>query len=281
MFIRCWGARGSIPVCGAQYLRYGGDTACMEVRGDGGRVLVLDAGSGIRRLGNLLRDEQVDEIDLLFTHAHWDHLLGFPFFKPLYRRGCRIRVHGSPSAQKTLHKMISETMAPPNFPLPLEEVHADVSFHETDDARTPLELAGLHIRPITLSHPDEGMGYRVESGGRSFVFLTDNELACRHGGGRSFEDYAAFCHGADLLIHDAEFTPDEYHATRTWGHSTYEDALRLALAARVTALGLYHHNQDRADDEVDAIVATCRDRIAAGGGGMDCFGVTCQTELTL
>jgi phosphoribosyl 1,2-cyclic phosphodiesterase len=281
MLIRCWGSRGSIPVSGREYLKYGGDTACIEVRTDGGDVVVIDAGSGIRRLGNQLLAEGVRRAQVLFTHAHWDHVLGFPFFGLIYQESAEIGVFGYSSAQKSIHQMVSETMAAPNFPVPLQDVRANVVFHESDDCGEPFELAGLSVHPIILSHPDRGLGYRVVDDGRSFVILTDNELGYRHEGGRSFDDYARFCEGVDLLMHDAVYTPDEYDHTRSWGHSTYVDALDLAMRAQVKALGLFHHHHDRTDDQIDAIVADCSDRIARAGAELECFAVSCETQRRL
>ncbi|MHC4481647.1 MAG: MBL fold metallo-hydrolase [Planctomycetota bacterium] len=279
MLIRCWGARGSIPVSGAQYLRYGGDSTCTELRTGDGKVIVIDAGSGIRRLGKLLVAEGVSDIHLLFTHAHWDHLLGFPFFQPLYESGCSIRILGAPSAQSSIRQMISETMAPPNFPVPLEDVHAEVTFSE--DCRDPFAIGTVGITPMPLSHPDHGLGYRFAEDGRTFVFLTDNELAFQHPGGARFDDYARFCQGADLLVHDAEFTPAEYAHTRTWGHSRFTDAVELATRADVAALGLFHHNADRTDDQVDEIVAACRRIIADNTARIECFAAAQDMERRL
>jgi len=276
MLMRCWGARGSIPVCGPEYLRYGGDTTCLELRPSADRVIVIDAGTGLRRLGNRLLDEGVDDVQLLFTHAHWDHLMGFPFFKPLYRPDTSLSVFGCPCAQTSVREMIAHAMSPPNFPVPLDHTKAALSF--TDYCHEPFELDGLTVTPIKISHPNEGLGYKFTEDGRHFVFLTDNELGHVHPGGRGFDDYVAFCEGADLLVHDAEFTDQEYQTTRTWGHSTQRDAVDLAIRAGVKALGLFHHNQERGDDAVDAIVEACRRQIADCGQSIECFAVAQGTE---
>lgn len=279
MLIRCWGARGSIPVSGSEYLKYGGDTTCIEVRARSGETVILDAGTGIRRLGKRLLAEGRSRIHILFTHAHWDHLLGFPFFRPLYEDGPSISVFGCPCAQLSVQEMISQTMAPPNFPVPLENVRADMSYHT--ECREPISLGSLTISPTRLSHPNEGLGYKLTEAGRCFVFLTDNELDFQHPGGGTFDDYVAFCSGADLLIHDAEFTGAEYRKTRGWGHSRFADAIDLAVRANVRALGLFHHNQDRTDEDLDDIVRTCRAAITDRGVPLVCFAVTQGTERRL
>ena len=148
MRIRCWGARGSIPVSGPEYLRYGGDTTCLELWNRSGDVIVVDAGSGIRRLGKQLLTEETRRVRMLFTHAHWDHLLGFPFFGPLYRDSWRIEVFGCPCAQSSIQEMISQTMSPPNFPVPLEDVHAEVVFHA--DCEETFSVGGLSITPPSM-----------------------------------------------------------------------------------------------------------------------------------
>jgi len=281
MLVRCWGARGSIPVSGKEYLRYGGDTVCMEVRSSGGGVVIIDAGTGIRRLGKQLACDGIHRVDLLFTHAHWDHLLGFPFFGLLYDPSAEIRVFGLPSAQKSIRQMVSSTMAEPHFPVPLEAVHAVLVFHESDEFAKPLDLGGLSVTPVALSHPGRGLGYKVVEEGKSFVFLTDNELGYHHDGGLEPAEVVRFCRGADLLIHDAVYTPEEYAHRRSWGHSSFTDALDLALQAEVKALGLFHHHQDRTDDQVDAMVDVCRERIASEGAELECFAVSAEMRRSL
>jgi phosphoribosyl 1,2-cyclic phosphodiesterase len=277
MLVRCWGARGSIPVSGNEYLRYGGDTPCIEIRTANDGIVIIDAGSGIRRLGHRLLEEKRHDYTLIFTHVHWDHLMGFPFFRPIYRSGTQIAVVGCPYTQISVREMISRIMTPPNFPVSFEEVKADIRYQE--DCRETIQIDGLTVTPIPISHPNQGNGYRFEENGKSFVFLTDNELTYRHPGGLEYRDYAAFASGADLLIHDAEYRPQEYHLTRTWGHSVFTDALRLALDAGVRRLGLFHHNQERTDDAVDEMVAECR-RMAVGLP-LECFAMHQGMEIAL
>jgi phosphoribosyl 1,2-cyclic phosphodiesterase len=277
MFIRCWGARGSIPVSGEEYLRYGGDTPCLEIRTEDNRIVIIDAGSGIRRLGNRLLAEDRHDYTMIFTHAHWDHIMGFPFFKPIYLPETRISIFGCPFAQSSVKGMITRIMAPPNFPVNFEDITAEIHYQET--CQDTFTIGSLTITPIPLSHPNQGMGYRFQEAGKSFVFLTDNELAYRHPGGMAFEDYCAFAKGADLLVHDAEFRPEDYSLTRTWGHSVYTDALQLALDAGVERLGLFHHNQERTDRGVEEMVEDCRKTSA--GRSLECFAMHQDKEIIL
>lgn len=279
MLIRCWGARGSISVSGKEYLRYGGSTTCLEIRGDDDELIVVDAGSGIRRLGNKLMAEEQVRCHLIFTHAHWDHVLGFPFFKPVYRPSTQIALYGSPFVQESLKHMVAGTMEAPYFPVPFVAASAHFTYH--DFANRPFDIGDVAVTPIYLSHPNRGYGFKFVSGGKTFVFLTDNELAHVHPGGLTFEDYRTFAEGADLLIHDAEYTEGQYKLTRTWGHSTYNDALRLAIEAGVKQFGVFHHNQDRSDDALDDIVSHCREICASRQNPPECFALAEGMEISL
>ena len=283
MKVRCWGARGSIPVSGPEYVRYGGDTTCIEIRSKNDALLVIDAGTGIRRLGCRLVEEGRLDLTLLFTHTHWDHVLGLPFFKLLYNPQVRIDLYGSPGLQGNIAKLLTRVMAPPLFPVPFVKLPSRITGFVWQGES--LQVDSLKVTRIALSHPNLGAGYRVEEDGRSFVLLTDNELSQHHRGGRSFDEYAAFCRDADLLVHDAEYTPEEYPQRRGWGHSHFEDAARLAKAAGVKTLGLFHHNQERSDDGVDEIVRRCREVLSgpgfSQGSGPACLALTQDSSFDL
>lgn len=279
MIIRCWGARGSIPVSGSDYVKYGGDTTCVEIRNADNDVIIIDCGSGIRRLGNRLLEEKRREFSLIFTHAHWDHILGFPFFKPLYYSRSTIRIYGCAFAQTSIRNILTKTMRAPYFPIDLATVQADIVF--TDTCGVPFTLGSMSVEPIGLSHPNMGFGYKFSENGKTFVFLTDNELEYQHPGGRTYDEYLEFCRAADLLIHDAEYTDQEYLRTRTWGHSRYRAALQLALQADVKQLGLFHHNQDHSDEAIDAILCDCSSMIADRNSSLACFALTQDSECVL
>ena len=279
MIVRCWGARGSIPVSGKEYLKYGGDTTCIEIETKNGEMVIIDAGSGIRRLGNKCIEQGRKNISILFTHAHWDHLLGFPFFKPIYMKGTTIKIYGCTFAQKSIKNILSNTMNPPFFPVKLKNVVAELSFHGA--CREPFSLHTITISPIFLSHPNRGIGYKIIEDDKTFVFLTDNELGFVHPGGLPREDYVQFAKDVDVLFHDAEFTQEEYKKTRTWGHSTYIDALTLALEASVKQFGLFHHNQDRTDQALDEIVRTCRLFIRNQNSPLECYAVHAGMEIVM
>lgn len=279
MKIRFWGSRGSIPVSGPEYIRYGGDTTCVEIRTVNDEIIIIDCGTGLRRLGNLLRKEKRTEMSIVFTHAHWDHIIAFPFFTPIYNPATKINFYGCPFAQGSIRSILTQAMQAPFFPVKLDDAKAQFIFH--DSCVGSFSIDSVRLDPVLLSHPNEGLGYSLIEGEKRFVFLTDNELACQHPGGLQFDDYAAFCKGADLLVHDAEFTAEEYSRIRGWGHSTYQQALELALAAGVGTLGLFHHNRDRTDDQLDLIVADCRRIIAERGSSLQVFAVTQETAIDL
>ena len=271
MQIKFWGARGSIPVSGKQYIKYGGSTTCVEVRSKTNELVIIDAGSGIRLLGKELLKNSRNNFNMLFTHSHWDHVLGFPFFAPIYNKKTHIKIMGCSFSSDPVREIIAKTMQPPGFPVKFEEISARFEFASV--CASGCDIGGMQVLPIELSHPNNGLGYRFCEGGRTFVFLTDNELGFVHPGGRAFCDYLAFSRGADLLVHDADYTDAEYPRRKTWGHSTWQQALDLAVKAEVRAFGLFHHNQDRSDAEVDRTVAECTRLARRAGSKLKCFAV--------
>ncbi|MBW1710555.1 MAG: MBL fold metallo-hydrolase [Deltaproteobacteria bacterium] len=279
MIIRCYGARGSIPVSGEEYAKYGGDTTCFEIRTKNDEIIIVDAGSGIRRLGNKLLGEQRFEYNILFTHSHWDHILGFPFFKPIYNEKTTLNLMGCPEAQGNIKKLLSKTMRLPYFPIPFDKLRSENIY--SGECPASLRIDSVEILHINLSHPNIGLGYKFIEDGKTLVILTDNELGYKHRGGRSFDEYAEFAREADFLIHDAEYTPEQYKTAKTWGHSTYVDALNLAFKARVKHFGLFHHNQDRNDAEQDSILQDCQSIIESKKFDMACSSLTQTTEIHL
>lgn len=279
MIIRCFGARGSIPVSGQEYVRYGGDSTCFEIRNQDNDIIIIDAGSGIRRLGKKLLSEERFEYSMFLTHSHWDHILGFPFFKPIYDLRTNITIRGCPQTQGNAQKLLTRAMSTPFFPVPFSELKANFSFE--DDCVLSYHVGPVEVWPIRLNHPNGGQGYKFAEYGKIFVFLTDNELGYHHRGGLTKEEYVDFARHADLLIHDAEYTPEEYQLTRSWGHSTYIEALELAIEARVSQFGLFHHNQERIDAAIDQMVDHCREIVANRKVSLEVFALTQDTEIVL
>ncbi len=279
MVIKIWGSRGSIPVCGQEYVRYGGDTTCIEIRTKNGRVIIVDAGTGIRRLGKALLAEGLTDCDLIFTHAHWDHVIGFPFFRPLYSGKTRLRIHGCPFAEEFVRAMLGRMMSPPNFPVNYGDLKARIEYSE--GCPEAFEIDSVTVHPIDISHPGGGKGYAFVEGGRRFVFLTDHELGHTHPGGLPYEKYVQFCAGADLLVHDAEFTGEEYERHRGWGHSSYLEALGLVMDAGVRQFALFHINQDRTDRAMDKVVEHCRRIVRDANRQVGILGACCDMTFQL
>jgi len=248
--VRFWGVRGSIACSGPQTARYGGNTSSLEVR-CGGRLLLFDAGSGIRYLGNRLAAEAPLDSDLYLTHTHFDHVCGLPFFRPLFQPQNTFRLWaGHLGGRATLRQVLWDFMISPLFPVPPEIFRANISYHDFDAGETLSPAPGIELRTTALNHPDGATGYRVDYAGRSLCYLTDTE----HVPGAPDRNILGLIEGADLVIYDCMYTDAEYaqgHAG--WGHSTWQEAVRLCRAAGARRLAVFHHDPDHDDDMLDAI----------------------------
>ncbi len=251
----------------------------MEIRPKSGHTVIVDAGTGIRRLGNQVMRDGLQEAHLIFTHVHWDHVVGFPFFKPIYRPDFHLHFYRCPFTIY-LEKILNGVMKPPFFPVRFSKIPAQTHYQPVT-CPEPFEIGSLTIVPIHLSHPNTASGFKFMEDGKTFVFMTDNELGFHHPKGLPYEDYVAFAEGADLLIHDGEYTPEEYKKYQGFGHTTYEQALGLALDAGVGQLGLFHLNQDRTDREMRRIVKDCRRRIRHQKRRLDCVAVKADMTFSL
>jgi phosphoribosyl 1,2-cyclic phosphodiesterase len=284
MRIRIWGCRGSIPAPGPTTLRYGGNTTCLEIRTSRGQVIIVDAGSGLRNLGrDLSQGKDITQMRFFFTHAHWDHLVGFPFFQPAYSEVFSITFCSGAHAQGSIRRYLNHQMEAPYFPVHFSLLRAKFDFRCERPHREPghCRLDELEVCPVSLSHPNGGYGYKFIEQGKTFVFLTDNELGIGHEGGLNREEYVDFCRGVDLLFHDAQFTDEEYKLTRGWGHSTFADATDLAIEAGVKRLGLIHHDPNRTDDDLDRQEEFCRERIGLAGSALECSAIAEGTIIDL
>lgn len=269
MKLTVWGARGSIPVSGVEYNRYGGDTTCVCLETKSGDTIILDAGTGLRALGNELMSQDQRTYHFILSHAHWDHLLGFPFFKPLYRDGITIHIHGCTYAQESIRTFLGTVMQPPFFPVTLDDVHADLIFD--NECKQEFSVGELCCESIPLSHPNYGYGFRLYEGERSLGFFPDNEFTFDHPGGKTFDEYMEFLQGVSVLVHDAEYLPEEYEQfSRGWGHSVYSDAVELGVASKAQRLILWHLNQDRSDDDVDRMQESASKSATDADSGMIC-----------
>jgi phosphoribosyl 1,2-cyclic phosphodiesterase len=270
MEIRFWGTRGSIPAPGPSTLEFGGNTTCLEVVLRSGRRIVIDGGTGIRLLGESLKTMVATvRLHLLLTHNHWDHLIGLPFFLPIYREDSEIQIDGWPLAFQALKRVFDDHMGDGFFPVAFEQLKAHITF-VNKIARHPQVLDDVHIEALPLNHPQGCLGFRFQEEGQTLVFITDNELGLD--GGYRFPDFVKFAKDADLLIHDAQYLPEEMPAHRGWGHSTYEEAVHLALEAGVKTLLLTHHDPSRTDEQVRDILRRAREMAATAGGKLTVDG---------
>lgn len=252
ILIRIWGARGSIPCPGPKTARYGGDTACIEVR-CGPHMLVFDGGTGIHGLGRELGMQTPVDIDVYLTHFHLDHVLGLPFFKPAYGPDNRVHLHAARlDSTLSLKTILARMMSPPLFPVPIDMYRADVDYLDfaVGDRLEPHPGLVLETRP--LNHPGGACGYRLEWQGRSFAYVTDTEHPQDGSLDPNVQD---LMRGADVAIYDATYTDEEYEVYRGWGHSTWSAGVRAAEAAGVGTLVLFHHDPSHDDEAMDRIAA--------------------------
>ncbi len=261
--VRFWGVRGSISCAGPEYIRYGGNTSCLEVTA-AGRRLILDAGTGIRTLGLELARHAPLDIDIFFTHTHLDHLSGLTFFAPLFDERNSVRLWaGHLEAPYTLKQVVSNLMQAPIYPVTLDIFQASVNFKEFKAGQT-VSCGPLAMRTTPLNHPNGATGYRIEHGGKSICYITDTE---HREGGRD-RKIVELCRGADVMIYDASYTDAEYLRYRGWGHSTWQEGVRIAEAANVGTLAIFHHDPSHDDVFMDGVAreaAAMRPGTAANG----------------
>lgn len=275
MKLKFWGVRGSIPTPGKGTVRYGGNTPSLELRLDDGRLIILDAGTGIRNLGDsLLANGETVHTHILITHPHWDHIQGFPFFKPSFVAGNEITVVGTDREEIDLEHIIADQMKKIYFPIQLNELKAKLHFKSIGEEE--FFIGDARVRTIYVNHPGFTVAYRIDHAGKSFVYVSDNEPFDRNAAAaltnfepsvmRKFFDTTGdpnrriveFARGADVFIHDATYTPDEYGDKVGWGHSHYLFTLALAAEAQVKQCILFHHEPNRTDDQIDGILEECR-----------------------
>jgi phosphoribosyl 1,2-cyclic phosphodiesterase len=253
--VKFWGVRGSIATGGPGFSEVGGNTSCVEVRA-GSTLIILDGGTGLRGLGETLAPDT--KATLLLSHLHWDHIQGFPFFRPAYSSRAQLDLYGPAADDGSLRAMMARQMEPPSFPVGLDTMRARLGFHSLQ-AGDEVVVGEARIQAVALHHPQSCLGYRISAFGQSLLYATDTE---RCAGGLDPAVLAA-ARGADLLIHDSQYTEDEYcgrcgPARMGWGHSTIEDSCRLATAAGVKRLALFHHDPGHDDREIDRLTEQAR-----------------------
>jgi phosphoribosyl 1,2-cyclic phosphodiesterase len=269
MRVKFWGVRGSTPTPQAGNLRYGGNTSCVEVRHGDSRY-IFDCGTGFRTLGQQLESEahgQPIRAHIFVSHFHWDHIQGIPFFRPLYENPSNQFAFHSSRRTRTLERVMEEQMASPYFPVNTSEMKAKRDFYDIEEGQTQVDTAT--VRALWLNHPQGCMGFRLETKDGILVYATDNEP-----GDETFDkNVRKLAEGADVLIYDSQYLPEEYTARRRgWGHSHWREAVNIAMQSGAKELVLFHHDPDHDDELIDKVVAEARNhypRVRAAAEGME------------
>lgn len=250
--VHFWGVRGSIACPGSETVRYGGNTPCIEMR-VGGERLIFDGGTGLRVLGLSLLSQMPVKASMFFTHSHWDHIQGFPFFVPAFIKNNRFHIHGAVAPNgATIEQRLNDQMLHPNFPVPLQIMGAQLEFHDIKIGEV-VQIGEVKVENALLNHPGEAVGYRVSWRGYVAAYITDTE----HFPDRLDENVLWLARDADVMIYDATYTDDEYNSATSskvgWGHSTWQEAVKVAKAANVKRLVIFHHDPLHNDDFLDRI----------------------------
>ena len=298
MRMKFWGTRGSISTPGSETVRYGGNTPCIEVRLPNNDLIILDAGTGIRNLGErLIESGESINAFLLISHPHWDHIQGFPFFKPAFISGNEITIVGGETEKVTLQKMISDQMNKIYFPIQLNELKATLKFRRVQEES--FDVFDARVETIFVNHPSFSIGYRITHAGKTLVYISDNEPFDRRvaeamrnvdkvvldkytvSSGDPNERIFEFVRNADVLIHDATYTPEEYVNRVGWGHSHYLFTLKVAAEGNVKRLVLFHHDPAHNDDKVDDIVRKCQNEIRTRHYEFECVAAIEGMEMDI
>ena len=272
MKIKFYGTRGSIPVCDKDYLEFGGNTTSIMITRDNGRVAIIDAGTGIRQLGiDLVKNRfHQNELFIGFTHFHWDHIQGFPFFEPAYDPNMVINIlaMGKDSEIRNLEEIFKGQMKPEYFPVPLQNMGAKFNFLQLE--QNVLDIKGAKVKVIKQNHPGVSFGYRLEDQGKSFVFCTDIE----HGNSVQ-QDIVDFCKNADLLVHEAQYTTEQLKTNSGRGHSSYDQAIEVAERAGAKKLIITHHDPGHDDAFLTEREKECQKRFS------NCVFARDRMEITI
>lgn len=260
MFARVWGCRGSLASPGPETVKYGGNTSCVEVRTGEGDLIILDAGTGIRPLGNTLMQELPRTIHVLLTHLHLDHLEGLGFFGPLWSPDVDLHIWGPPSPLRSLERRISQYLSPPLFPIHLQDIPSRPTFHDVPDDDWKIGATKVNASPV--SHRGPTVGYRLEEDGQALAYIPDHEPALGVDL-RSVEPEwisgHAVASGAEVLLHDAQYTEEEYPQRIGWGHSSVAHVVAFAAVSDVRRLVMFHHDPMHSDDQLEVILERARE----------------------
>ena len=269
MQITFYGVRGSIPTPGPEYVRYGGNTACVHVALEDGTDIILDAGTGIRQLGNKLI-KKTTPIHLLLSHNHWDHIQGFPFFTPIYQQGREINITPGLTTLPEYDQILKQ-MQGSVFPVPASALTSNITITPIPDHIDSWSIGSAQISRLPMNHPGKGSAYSIVENGKKFVYITDNELYPPYKKETDFLTFVDFTRDAEVIVHDAQYMLSDMPAKSGWGHSVAEEAVKLAMGSNAKRLALYSHDPDRTDDDIDKVVEHCNEYIAIAESELELF----------
>jgi len=265
---RVWGCRGSLAAPGPETVRYGGNTSCVEIRTSDDSLIILDAGTGIRPLGLTLANELPRTIHVFLTHLHLDHLEGLGFFSPLWEADVDLHIWGPPSPVRTLERRIARYLSPPLFPIHLQDIPSQPTFHDVPDDEWKIGTAVIRARPV--SHRGPTVGYRISENAQALAYIPDHEPALGVDLRAVEPDWVSghgVAHDAAVLLHDSQYTEDEYPRRIGWGHSSTAHVVTFAEICSVQQLVMFHHDPLHSDDQLESILARARDLWSGGGPG--------------
>ena len=259
MQVTFYGVRGSCPSPGAEFIKYGGNTACVHIELDDGTDIILDAGTGIKKLGQKLVKKNTD-IHLLLTHNHWDHIQGFPFFVPIYQPNRNIFIT---PGQTTLAEddAILRQMSGSYFPVDYTTLKSNINLVAKPQEVSSWQIGNARVCRLRMNHPGCGSSFSIEENGKKVAYITDNELYPPYKKSTDFLEWVEFARDAELIIHDAQYMMEEMQSKKGWGHSDAEEAVKLAMGSRAKRMALYSHDHIRTDDEIQAIEQHCQQLI--------------------
>ena len=260
MRARVWGCRGSLAAPGPETIHYGGNTSCVEIRAADDRLVVIDAGTGIRNFGVHLGGGCPGRVDILLTHLHLDHIEGLAFFGPLWREDCEVHIWGPPSPGHSLRDRVATYFSPPLFPVHLDQLPGRIEFHDVPDSEW--DLGDLRVRAEPVNHPGPTVGYRLEEAGKVFTYISDHEPAMGVDLATVSTEWISgygLAERADVLFHDAQYTEEEYPQRQGWGHSSIAHTVTFAQVAKVGKLYMFHHDPLHSDAQLEAMLARARE----------------------
>ncbi len=280
-----WGTRGSVPSPGKNKSKYGGNTSCVEVKLPNNQLIILDGGTGIRELGSslLLREKKI-RAHIFLSHYHWDHIQGLPFFSPAYHAGNTLTFVGADYPEFPLEEILSSQMESIHFPVKSSALSADIDFMKLSIGN--YSIAETEVTTLRTNHPGVNLSYSFTFDNRKIVYMTDNELlpgikrAASHINYQR-DDFIRFIRGADILIHDAQYSDRDYRQKKGWGHSTWKETVKLAAEGEVKHLALFHHDPDHNDDNVDSCVKECKEELVKMNATIKCSGAMEGKTITI